>query len=666
MDKNRPLPPGDPTDDGIVDAYFAKKVMTKERTSEASTAYNYPFENTNVVSEENRSNIASIIERKSNKTLESDDRYVTLADILTVLENTTYEAASTISIPTKKLKDVESYERIDSAPLESILYVFAKTVNLDEKDVTITIREKEPLLVEGENPLPVIEVSGADGEEENGAEITELIETVDEGTFVKKIRLRPESDEDLQEWINKQEGGAEDGSHSYTVGGTFTVEGDADTIANTIKTRSDSALSLDHTVKKEDILAELVEGSTFTAGQTLVFPKYTTEKNVLKLWLKATAQGDNESHEEEFLNTNDAAYFTIGGVCACEARVRAYMRMLRVGEGTEGEEGYTTLFGGHDFTASPYNRNMSDHPRIQRPFGNTTSSAAGAYQVMGYTWDDANMIARRAEYNIEDFEPSSQDRFCIILFKYKRPGMLDEIIAGNIEEATAEYGSREWASLPMNETEGRYGQPNKSMTEALELYEDYRQEELAGNSDLYLPNGFLSEFGYSCCNNTETNEFGLVRLTEQGNANIINHGIEDIYSYQDINGNTVPAGQHGDDWITPEKAAAFITAVENLIAEYPEQNIHLNDCSAYNPNHNLGHSATGAHSRGEGFDSKFLTEDGNGSNVISSLSQADIAINARFITLLRATGQFSTFYSDNGLIPGSTHASGHADHLHGE
>lgn len=180
--------------------------------------------------------------------------------------------------------------------------------------------------------------------------------------------------------------------------------------------------------------------------------------------------------------------------CECEARVRAYMRMLRVGEGTEGESGYTKLFGHKDFTKPPFSKDMSDHPRIHRPFGKTTSTAAGAYQVMGYTWDDNNMKIKRKTYGITDFTPLSQDLFCIVLFKDKRKGMLNLIIEGKIELATSKYGSYEWASLPP----GRYGQPNKTMKQALALYDKYLQEELAGKSDLHLKNGFLKKFGVSC------------------------------------------------------------------------------------------------------------------------------------------------------------------------
>lgn len=211
-------------------------------------------------------------------------------------------------------------------------------------------------------------------------------------------------------------------------------------------------------------------------------------------------------------------------ICKCEARVKAYMRMLRVGEGTgeliksskynketkkidivyipnDFESGYTKLFGGGNFTKPPHNKNMSDHPHIKvlwytkKNGEKVYSSAAGAYQVMGYTWSDNNMINKRKTYNIKDFSAEGQDKFCIVLFKYKREGILDLIIKGDIKEATEKYGSYEWASLPP----GRYGQPIETIEKALELYNNFYQEELSGKSPLYLKKGFLKEFGYNCC-----------------------------------------------------------------------------------------------------------------------------------------------------------------------
>ena len=171
-------------------------------------------------------------------------------------------------------------------------------------------------------------------------------------------------------------------------------------------------------------------------------------------------------------------------------------------------------------------------------------------------------------------------------------------------------------------------------------------------------------------NTIKPNEFGLVQLTKLGNNNIVNNaGSEDSYKYLKKDGTRSEKGQHGDDWMKPKYAAAFFNAVNDLAKEMPEQQISFNDASGYNPvdnkpSYNLGHSTTGGHSSGESFDIKFLTTDGKGSNVISSLTKADIKLNARFIEILKSHG-FTTFYSDNGKVPGSVHAGGHDNHLHG-
>jgi muramidase (phage lysozyme) len=54
--------------------------------------------------------------------------------------------------------------------------------------------------------------------------------------------------------------------------------------------------------------------------------------------------------------------------CICEARIRAFMRMLRIKEGTEGESGYKKRYGGI-FT------DMKTHPQIKITSGGYTSSA---------------------------------------------------------------------------------------------------------------------------------------------------------------------------------------------------------------------------------------------------------------------------------------------------
>ncbi|MEJ5074930.1 glycoside hydrolase family 104 protein [Enterobacter ludwigii] len=170
-----------------------------------------------------------------------------------------------------------------------------------------------------------------------------------------------------------------------------------------------------------------------------------------------------------------------------EARVRAFMRMLRVGEGTLGDKGYETLFGGQSFIKD-YHKDFSDHPRISITRGKLTSSAAGAYQIMGYSWDDPQMVRARTKYGVSDFTPLSQDKCCVLILKIKRKGSLDMIANGDINGAL-DVLSYEWASLPP----GRYGQPAKTRDEANKLFDGYLKEELKGKTDLYLPIGYISK-----------------------------------------------------------------------------------------------------------------------------------------------------------------------------
>lgn len=116
----------------------------------------------------------------------------------------------------------------------------------------------------------------------------------------------------------------------------------------------------------------------------------------------------------------------------CEAKVRAFIRMLRVKEGTSGESGYTKLFGHSNFTKPPYNKDMSTHPDISIPFGNTSSDAAGAYQIMGDTyknltgyfqnenkkWIYSEKRDKTKKYNIKSFDQESQDKLCLAILKH--------------------------------------------------------------------------------------------------------------------------------------------------------------------------------------------------------------------------------------------------------
>ena len=208
----------------------------------------------------------------------------------------------------------------------------------------------------------------------------------------------------------------------------------------------------------------------------------TTEKLGPSLW---------HMHPIVFLS-----YFFSKAITIEEARVRAFMRMIRVCEGTTGEQGYERLFGGESFITD-YHKTFATHPQIKITRTNKKtgkvyiSSAAGAYQIMGYTWEDRSTAFWRGKYGIADFSPQSQDLLCVVILKEKvRDNALNMIAQGNIKEAIENSCSYEWASLPP----GRHGQPIKSLSECLRVYNDFLKEELEGKTNLHIKNGFLNDF----------------------------------------------------------------------------------------------------------------------------------------------------------------------------
>lgn len=138
------------------------------------------------------------------------------------------------------------------------------------------------------------------------------------------------------------------------------------------------------------------------------------------------------------------------------ANVKAFLKMIRLGEGTKDELGYQRIFGGTLFT------DFSDHPRKFIPFVSngkkTSSSAAGAYQFLARTWD--GLVK---QYGFPDFSPQCQDEGAVALIVGRKA--IDDVLQGRFEEAVKKC-NREWASLPGSP----YGQPVVSMNKATAEY----------------------------------------------------------------------------------------------------------------------------------------------------------------------------------------------------
>ena len=165
----------------------------------------------------------------------------------------------------------------------------------------------------------------------------------------------------------------------------------------------------------------------------------------------------------------------IGEPSEIEARIRAFMQMIRFCEGTTGDDGYKTLFGGSHFNS------FADHPRQVIKTSGYQSSAAGAYQILTKTWDGL----KSKHGNLSDFQPATQDMACYYLLQQRNA--LPALRANNVE-AAIQSCNREWASLPGSP----YGQPRKSVSTCVAIYQGYLEKEMAGQSTLKIDAGVLS------------------------------------------------------------------------------------------------------------------------------------------------------------------------------
>ncbi|QXP58224.1 glycoside hydrolase family 104 protein [Olleya sp. HaHaR_3_96] len=232
-------------------------------------------------------------------------------------------------------------------------------------------------------------------------------------------------------------------------------------------------------------------------------------------------------HPIAFVNHMIRIYGSGGADNNSEAKIRAFLRVIKEFEGIPGENGYTTLFGGKQFS------DMSKHPEDPQKWYTKDdgtikySSAAGAYQIMKETWWDYNghvvkdhkKVGRNEnrnfvkKYGIKDFSPKSQDEFCIALLLHGRvlkagqKGLVNDLLNGYVTRAIETYASHTWASF----SPGRYDKqgPTKGLTDKneireaihdarmtqLKVYDKFLAEELAGQSDLHLESGFLKKFG---------------------------------------------------------------------------------------------------------------------------------------------------------------------------
>jgi len=139
-----------------------------------------------------------------------------------------------------------------------------------------------------------------------------------------------------------------------------------------------------------------------------------------------------------------------------------WAKVIKAGEGTTGDKGYTTMFTGAQFS------DFSKHPELLQRSGRYESDAAGAYQFLSTTWKPA-----AAKLGITDFTPESQEK--VGKYLAQRRGLATDTVFTDKASFLKELDkiAPEWASMPTLATgTSYYGQGGLSPDKAWRIYNE--------------------------------------------------------------------------------------------------------------------------------------------------------------------------------------------------
>jgi len=192
------------------------------------------------------------------------------------------------------------------------------------------------------------------------------------------------------------------------------------------------------------------------------------------------------------LNTLAISNSTSTGMTNEELNTRAFLTLIRTAEADGNKPlDYNAQFGGGVFTENSYKEAPDDyktHPNKVISAWGLSSSAAGAYQIMGYTWFNTIKPLNKPL----SFSPMEQDRAAITLIKEQekynpdtKTGLFQMINNGDYSTAMKLLNST-WTSFP-----GSKKNPLITNEEADKIYNNALKNELNGKSIIATPQGQL-------------------------------------------------------------------------------------------------------------------------------------------------------------------------------
>ena len=138
-----------------------------------------------------------------------------------------------------------------------------------------------------------------------------------------------------------------------------------------------------------------------------------------------------------------------------DINVKAFLKFIRYAEHKREDDLVYYQIYGNQFTFS----DTSKHPNRTVTAWGKKSTAAGAYQILYGTWQEAVDLGI-----VRDFTPMSQDK--IAIWKLKTRRALSYVQNGDIETAIPLL-RKEWTSMP------GAGQSKMPMAEARQLFDQY-------------------------------------------------------------------------------------------------------------------------------------------------------------------------------------------------